>query len=289
MAKEVARRQAVQDAVQRLEGVDWAKRCAALGLPAANERRIELRLLDRTCSLSLDDFSLIDKASGRALNEDLRILLLHYLAVDSAVTPTGRLVSFRDYPGGRFYEGPFRARSVEPLLRVVGNDPARLRTALSELVWESMETGDVGARIRAFGNLFVALIYRAGDEEFGPTADVLFDSAAARVLTAEDAAVLAQYLCIGLVFKIKDQGSKIKDQGSRIKDQGSRIKDQGSKIKDQRSRIKDQGSRIKDQGSRIKDQGSRIKDQGSRIKDQGSRIKDIGSRIRYPVDERDRG
>ncbi|MHB9138667.1 MAG: DUF3786 domain-containing protein, partial [Victivallaceae bacterium] len=43
------------------------------------------------------------------------------------------------------------------------------------------------------------LIYRAGDDEFPPEAEVLFDAAVKRVYVAEDAAVMAGRICIGLL------------------------------------------------------------------------------------------
>lgn len=203
MAKEIARKQAAEDAARRLRGIDWPTRCGALGLPSPRDNRIELRILDRECALSLEDLGLAERSTGRAAPEDLRILLLHYLANDVPVVPSGRMVSFRDFPGGRFYGGPFRARSVAPLIKAVGNDLEALRAALAALEWEEVEGGDLGARIRAFGNVIVFLVYRTGDEEFAPTADVLFDASAQRVLAAEDAAVLAQYCCIGLLGRVR--------------------------------------------------------------------------------------
>ena len=58
---------------------------------------------------------------------------------------------------------------------------------------------DLGARIHAFGPLHVTLVYYRGDEELGPSAELLFDAAIRAAFAAEDAAVLASRVCLGLL------------------------------------------------------------------------------------------
>jgi len=43
------------------------------------------------------------------------------------------------------------------------------------------------------------LVYRRGDDEFGPSAEVFFDSGLRKVFSAEDAATIASRICIGLL------------------------------------------------------------------------------------------
>jgi hypothetical protein len=43
------------------------------------------------------------------------------------------------------------------------------------------------------------LVYRAGDDEFPASADLLFDACIRRVFCAEDAAVLGSRVCLGLL------------------------------------------------------------------------------------------
>jgi hypothetical protein len=59
--------------------------------------------------------------------------------------------------------------------------------------------GDLPARIHALGNLHLTLVYHLGDDELPPAADVLFDGCIRRVFGAEDAAVMASRICLGLL------------------------------------------------------------------------------------------
>ena len=103
------------------------------------------------------------------------------------------------FPAGAFYWGPFQSRSIKPLIAVIGNDLDRLRRNMEIFDWQALNIGDFGARISAFGHVHVDLIYRCGDDELPPAADVLFDAALKRVFCAEDIAVLAGRVCLSLL------------------------------------------------------------------------------------------
>jgi hypothetical protein len=133
-----------------------------------------------------------------------RVLVLHYLACAFRVVPTGQWISFRNLPGGQFYWGPFRARTTAPLTRRFGNDLHALRTNLSRFDYELLpdvcpSSADLAARVHALGRIAIALIYRTGDEETAPDAEVLFDESLKRVFNTEDAVAHAHLNCMGLM------------------------------------------------------------------------------------------
>ena len=199
MSREQALAQAAGQAVTALRGVDLRARLERLGMPAPEGRPLPLRLFGQDALLDLDDLQVRSAVAGTPVRPTDRVLLLHYLRHEGAVVPTDRLVSFREFPGGAFYVGPFRARTVDPLVVHFGNDVAALRGRLSRFDTAPVALGDLGARIHAFGALHVTLIYRCGDDELAPSAEVLFDAAALPVFGAEDAAVLASRICLGLL------------------------------------------------------------------------------------------
>ena len=124
---------------------------------------------------------------------------MHYLACDLLIELGGDLLSFRDLSGGEFYFGPFQSRTVKPLAESFGNDLDRMKRRLRRFDHVFTEHGDLGARVHGLGHLWITLIYRMGDEEFPAAADVLFDPCIKRVFGAEDAAVMASRICIGLL------------------------------------------------------------------------------------------
>lgn len=190
---------AIELAVDRLKGVDLRSRCSTLGLPEPSGGTIDVRLFGTDTRLDTDHWSLTDRTSGKPVRPGDLVLLLHYLACEVPVKPGGDLLSFRDLRSGEFYFGPFQRRTAKPLVDRFGNDLDALREHLQRFDHEFTEHGDLGARIHGMGHLWITLIYRVGDDEFPAAADVLFDPCMKRVFGAEDAAVMASRICIGLL------------------------------------------------------------------------------------------
>jgi hypothetical protein len=190
---------AVELAVQTLSTVDLDSRCSNLGLPGPENGQLDLRIFGADARLNIDGWTLTSRSSGEPARPGDLVLLLHYLACTLPVEPTGELISFRSFPGGQFYFGVFQARSAAPLVGRIGNDLDTLKKHLDRFDHELTEHGDLGARIHVMGNLHLTLVYHLGDDEFPAAADILFDSCFKRALGAEDAAVLASRICIGLL------------------------------------------------------------------------------------------
>lgn len=190
---------AIEVAVAKLETVDLAERCPKLGLSPPASGAIDLRLFGSDARLNVESWGLTLQPSGRPGRPQDLVLLLHYLCCDLTVEPTGELVSYRSLPGGQFYFDVFQARSAAPLAARIGNDLERLKRNLGRFDHELTEHGDLGARIHAMGNLHLTLVYHLGDDELPAAADILFDTCFRRALGAEDAAVMASRICLGLL------------------------------------------------------------------------------------------
>jgi hypothetical protein len=184
---------------------DLSGRCALRGLPdpAGTGGRIVIPVLGRPLELTPPAFTACDPATGTEPKPAERLLALHYLAGDTPVVPEPHWITFRDFPGGAFYWNPFQSRSVQPLVHAIGNDLDRLRNRLVTRLAASLladgPEGALTARIAALGRIELQLVYRPGDEEFPPTADLLFNGSARRACCAEDAAALASRLCLRLL------------------------------------------------------------------------------------------
>lgn len=188
-------------AVAQLAGVDLRERCAVLGLPPPDDTNGQVRVRAFGTDLIVETLGLAvtDARSGKAARLGDQILVLHYLHCDMPLHPTGDLITYRDLAGGQFYWQPFLARTVEPLLRGIGNRLDLLRERLARFDWTPRPYGDLGAEVHLLGRLALTLVYHAGDEEFPPRADVLFDACIKRVFGAEDAAACASRICLGLL------------------------------------------------------------------------------------------
>lgn len=120
-----------------------------------------------------------------------QILLFHYLTNKSEVLETGKLISFKELPGGSIYIQPFMNRAVNPLVRAFGNEPEALLEAAVRIGGQANEHGDVGVTVRVFPRLPVTLTLWRADDEFPASGNILFDSSAPAILPTEDYAVLA--------------------------------------------------------------------------------------------------
>jgi Domain of unknown function (DUF3786) len=167
-----------------------------MNIPA--EKTGNMRVFGKDMILDPADYSL-KTTDGKAAKPADRLLLLHYLLCDLPVKATGELISFRDFTGGQFYYQPFVSRTTGPMSGRFHNDLECLKKNLDRFDWEEVKIGDFAAKIKTFGELDLTLVYHLGDDEFPPAAEVLFDSCIKRVYEAEDAAVLASRVCIGLL------------------------------------------------------------------------------------------
>jgi len=199
MSKQDAQQQAVQLARAKLAKVDFKTRCDMLELGAVRDNQLQLRVFGNDMLLGGSDLELQIVSSGAPAKLGDQILLLHYLLSEVPMERTGDLITFRQLPGGQFYWEPFLSRSVRPLVKRIGNDLNLLRKNLDRFDWQLAPLGDLAARVHTLGKLEVTLVYRQGDEEFSPTAEVLFDSCVKRIYGAEDVAFMASRICLGLI------------------------------------------------------------------------------------------
>ncbi len=199
MSKEEGQAEALARGKLAVLRLDVDKQLAMHGFPLGDAVYSSFRMFGKDVRFCKHDCSLIYTGSGEHAKQTEHILLLHYLACETPMKTSGTNVSFRDLPAGQFYWTPFLNRTVNPLIKRYGNDTENLRKALGRFDWTAVKLGDLGANIHCFGNIYVTLAYHVGDEEFAPTADVLFDSNIKHLFCTEDAVVLASTVCLGLL------------------------------------------------------------------------------------------
>ena len=200
MSKLEAITEAIRLAVSKLSEVELISRCEKLGLAIPVNDEVKLKMFGSEMILNVNDFSLNYVAENKPAKPNDRILLLHYLLCEFKITETDKLISFRELLSGQFYWQPFLARTINPLTKRIGNDVELLKKHLNRFDWEEVSIGDFGAKIHAFGNVFLTLVYHHGDEEFPAEFSVFFDSSINRAFNnTEDSAVLASRICIGLL------------------------------------------------------------------------------------------
>jgi hypothetical protein len=133
---------------------------------------------------------------GDALRDSAeRILLCRYLCEGKYVPCRGKQLSYNEMPSGPLYYRNFEGRCLKRAAFAFGSDPALFRRILESvpgLRFEALDKGDAGYRFEFLNGLFISLLLWAGDEEFPPSAQMLFDDNFAFAFTAEDLAVAGE-------------------------------------------------------------------------------------------------
>jgi hypothetical protein len=147
---------------------------------------------------------------GQAGSEDIdlkdRILILHYLTTAKGTPNTGKLIGFKQVPGGLFEYASFSREVLIPLLDHFGKKPELLVKAAANLGGSEVVYGNAAVSIKAFPNVPVVIVLWRGDDEFPPNASILFDSTVADYLSTEDMSVLCERIVERLTLSTQKEG-----------------------------------------------------------------------------------
>jgi hypothetical protein len=155
-------------------------------------------------SLDLKAGTITDKLNSRSKQhenqKDIQIfatLLSHY-AESNSVPLSGKLVKFKDLPGGYAYEGAFIQRAIEPVAEAFGEKPQELIIAAKQLGGNNLSLGDASVEIQALKGVPLTYILWITNE-FPASANILYDESASKYLPTEDLAVLGELTTIRLI------------------------------------------------------------------------------------------
>ncbi|MBI5722605.1 MAG: DUF3786 domain-containing protein [Planctomycetes bacterium] len=144
---------------------------------------------------------LVDVLSGAVLTDEgveagpqWRILVLHYLCCTARPAGLEPSVAFADISSTRVYAGVYGKRVTDRLCAAAGRDIKTLRAGAEALGSRFVKGGDLAFDLPAFPRLTVRVIWHAADEEFPPSATLLFPSNIEAFFCAEDIVVLAERL-----------------------------------------------------------------------------------------------
>jgi hypothetical protein len=165
---------------------------------------MELPFLNRSIAITWPEGEITTPEGTQALSLQEQGLIMHYLIGASGAPLTGTWITFREIPSGEFYYSAFVKRAKEPLVKTFGHQ-AELLLALGEKMGGIRgEAGDASVFFQALPRIPMGLILWAGDDEFPPEGNLLFDASISQYLSAEDIAVLSGmvvYPLIGLAYK----------------------------------------------------------------------------------------
>ncbi|MGR3219703.1 MAG: DUF3786 domain-containing protein [Candidatus Anammoxibacter sp.] len=143
--------------------------------------------------------------SGDILKDTvLMTLLLHYLTNENGRTITGKHISFREIPdGGSIYDSAYQKRVIKPLIKTFGNNSDLLLEAAKQFDGKKSSYGDISVTVNVFHAVPVTYVIWHGDEEFPPSATILFDESISSYLPVEDIVIMAGLATYALIKAAK--------------------------------------------------------------------------------------
>ncbi len=200
-------------AALELRGKDVAVMAEAAGVELVrHEEGAELRVVYlgvpyRASVTPGADISIQDSPEEVPLPD--KILIAHYLLGATGKKPTGKLITFRQIPDGKFYFDAFQRRARDPFVAFFGAKGRLFRKCAESMGAEPVRNGDHGMEFRVFPQISVQLILWEGDDEFPPDATILFDENIQGRLPAEDIAVLSGTLVYRLIALARKMESEV--------------------------------------------------------------------------------
>jgi hypothetical protein len=156
--------------------------------------QFSLTLLGRPVTVSWPEMVSRFSDDGAETASNTRILLARLLLEGALVPAKGELLAYTDMPWGNVYAQQFRGRCILRLAGTYGASLAAFDDAAARVAGKAAESGDRSYDLPFLEGLTVRLILWEGDEEFRPTAQILFSDNFSAAFGAEDIAVVGDVL-----------------------------------------------------------------------------------------------
>lgn len=161
---------------------------------------LRLKVMDRDCDVDVSARE-VRWAEGEqeGPSAHLRILILHYLVRAGKANVANEIATFREFEGGDLYYSVFKTRAIDPIVKAFGTAHEDLRRVGEILGTEPVKMGSVGFKVHFFPKLPIVVVLWLGDEEVPPSANILFDANAGKILPTEDLSIAAEVLVHRLI------------------------------------------------------------------------------------------
>jgi hypothetical protein len=131
----------------------------------------------------------------------IKTLILRYLMNAKGAPHIDKNITYREVPGGNLYYNVFYGRCISRLAGTFGNRLDKFKSVLQKLGAEEVKMGDIAYKFEFVNNVYITFALWGGDEEFPPSAQILFDAYISSYFTVEDMAVIGD-ISIGKITKL---------------------------------------------------------------------------------------
>ena len=171
-----------QDALTRLNDIGW------------DGKEFTVTLLGRPFAIAHPDYAIRALDGGAVPPLPTQTFLLRYLLESKEAAWNGTWKTFREMPWGEMYIKPYTGRVLTRAAFTFGTRLEAFRTAAAKMGAVPVAHGDAGFLFDFLGDYRMQILSWAGDEEFPPSAQVLYSDNFAEGFAAEDRVVAGDIL-----------------------------------------------------------------------------------------------
>lgn len=181
---------------EQLAQADPEEISARLQIPYDRENKtFTLVFMGSTYHIAFPDFTVSheEDSIGYYPLEEMhyaKILVIRYLLEGKITLFTGSFHTYREMPWGEVYYKQFQGRCILRLAYGFGSKIKKFTEVLERMKAKKLNFGDCSFEVELLENLYVRYILWEGDEEFPPSAQILFSDNFPSSFSAEDMAVV---------------------------------------------------------------------------------------------------
>ena len=153
-----------------------------------------VNLLGREFAISHPDYAIRALDEGKLPPLPTQTFLLRYLLESKTVAWSGEWKTFREMPWGEMYVKPYTGRVLTRAAFTFGTRVAAFRAAAEKMDAEPVKHGDAGFQFDLIGGYKMQILIWEGDDEFPPSAQILYSDNFADGFAAEDRVVAGDIL-----------------------------------------------------------------------------------------------
>lgn len=170
------------------------------------KKTFRLKLMNTVYEISWPEFRILhqeDSVGYYPLEETIpaKILILRYLLEGCFAKASGKFYTYREMPWGEVYYKQFQGRCIMRLAYGFGNKLQDFSRVMETLGAKKAADGDCSYVIEFMEGMQIKFILWEGDDEFPPSAQILFSDNFPVSFSAEDMAVVGD-ITIGTFKKL---------------------------------------------------------------------------------------
>ncbi len=179
---------------ERFAALDPQEAAARTGTPFENGAFC-LTLLGHPYCITHPEFSISGEGGTALKSLPAQTFLMRWLLEGKQTAGSRDFLTFREMPWGELYIQPFTGRVLKRAAFSFGTRLEAFRAACTAMGGLPLQAGDAGFEFTLLGNYRLRMLLWAGDDEFPPSAQLLYSANFVDGFAAEDRVVAGDLLC----------------------------------------------------------------------------------------------